>query len=173
VVAAVPRVAAALVLSNIANVTLRAALSQALTVSVTSGSTVSFTLTNGSPANGNVPVVVSTSWNLNPGQTGAVSLYAYFALPSQALTDGGSNSIASSLVQGRMTTGLPTTYTAFTQTNPVGPAGGSLRLFSENITGVNKNKTRSDNLDLRIDLTGQALPTATYAGTLRIQARAL
>ncbi len=168
-----PGAASAQVVSTIANVNLVATVTQGLSVSVTGGSTVNFTLVNGSPANGNVPVVISTTWNLNPGQTGAVSLYGYFALPAQALTDGSGNNITASLVQGRMATGLPTTYTSFTQTNPVGPASGSLRLFSENISGPNKNKTRVDNLDLRIDLTGQTLPTATYMGTLRIQARAL
>jgi hypothetical protein len=173
VVAFVPALASAQLLSNTANVTLNAALAQTLTVSVTSGSTVNFTLVNGSPSDGDVPTVVSTSWNLNPGQTGAVSLYGYFSTPAQALTDGGANFIPTSLVLGRMTTGTPATYTAFTQTNPVGPAGGGLALFTEAITGVNKIKTRSDNLDLRIDLTGQTLPAASYTGTLHIQARAL
>jgi hypothetical protein len=173
VAALAPGRASALVISNIGNVSLAASLSQGLTVSLPSGTTVSFALANGSPAAGDVPVVISTSWNLNPGQTGAVTLYGYFALPAQSLTNGVGGDIASSLVQGRVTTGTPTTYTAFTQTNPVGPAGGSLLLFSETITGLNKNKTRTDNLDLRIDLTGQSLPAGTYTGTLRIQARAL
>jgi len=172
-VALAPAVASAQLLSNTANVNLNASLAQTLTVSVTSGSTVNFTLVNGSPADGDVPTVISTSWNVNPGLTGAVSLYGYFSTPAQALNDGGSNDIPTSLVMGRMTTGTPATYTAFTQTNPVGPAGGGLALFSETITGGNKIKTRSDNLDLRIDLTGQTLPAASYTGTLHIQARAL
>jgi hypothetical protein len=172
-VAIVPALASAQTLSNTANVTLNAVLAQTVSVSVTSGSNVNFTLVNGSPADGDVPAVISTSWNLNPGLTGAVSLYGYFSTPAQALTDGGGNDIASSLVLGRMATGTPTTYTAFTQTNPVGPAGGSLELFTEAIAGGNKISTRSDNLDLRIDLTGQTIPAATYGGTLHIQARAL
>jgi len=172
-IALAPAVASAQLLSKIANVNLSAALAATLTVSVTSGSTVNFTLVNGSPADGDVPAVISTSWNVNPGLTGDVSLYGYFDTPAQALTDGGGNDIPTSLVMGRMTTGTPATYTAFTQTNPVGPAGGGLALFSEAITGLNKTKTRSDNLDLRIDLTGQALPPSTYTGIVRIQARAL
>ena len=171
--ALVPGVASALVLSNTANVNLNAVLAEVLTVAVTSGSNVNFSLVNGSPGDGDVPAVISTSWNLNPGLTGAVTLYGYFNTPAQALTDGGGNDISTSLVMGRMATGTPTSYTAFTQTNPVGPGGGSLALFSESITGLNKIKTRDDNLDLRIDLTGQTLPAATYTGTLRIQARAL
>jgi hypothetical protein len=172
-VAIVPGAAFAQTLSNTANVALNATLAQTISVSVTSGSTVNFTLVNGSPADGDVPAVISTSWNLNPGLTGAVTLYGYFATPAQAMTDGGGNDIPTSLVLGRMATGTPTSYTAFTGTNPVGPAGGSLALFSEAITGANKIKTRSDNLDLRVDLTGQTIPAASYTGTLHIQARAL
>ena len=41
----------------------------------------------------------------------------------------------------------PTSYTAFTQTNPVGPAGGSLALFTTNITGINELSSRNDNLN--------------------------
>jgi hypothetical protein len=163
----------ALTLSNTANVALNATLLPGFSVSVLGGANVNFSLVNGAFANGSTPVSIATRWNLNPGQTGAVTLYGYFTTPAQALTDGSGNDIASSLVQARMTTGTPTVYTAFTQTNPVGPAGGSLLLFSENISGPNKIKTRVDNMDLRINLTGQTLPATTYTGTLRIQARAL
>jgi hypothetical protein len=171
--AALSPTASAAVLSGIGNVSLNATLNQALTVSVQSGSSVNFALTENAAANGDVPTIIRTAWNLNPGQTGAVTLYAYFNVPAQALTDGAGTNIPSSWVLGQMTTGTPTTYTAFTQTNPVGPAGGSLALFTTNITGINKNSNRTDNLNLRIDLTGHTLATGTYTGTLRIQARAL
>jgi len=169
---AVPSLASAQLLSGVSSSSLSATLAQSLTMSITSGSSVNFTLAENAAANGDVPVVVQTAWNLNPGQTGAVSLYGYFDVPATALTDG-VNSIPTSWVEGRMTTGTPTSYTAFSQTNPVGPAGGSLALFSEAITGINKIKTRNDNLDLRINLTGQTLPAGAYAGTLRLQARAI
>jgi hypothetical protein len=40
-----------------------------------------------------------------------------------------------------------------------------------NVTGVNKTTTRSDNLQLQLDLTGApVLPPGTYSGTLNIQA---
>ncbi len=160
-------------LSNISNITLNASAAQTLTVSVTSGSTVNFTLAQGAAAAGDVSSAISTSWNLNPGLTGAVSLFGYFSTPSAALTDG-TYDIASTYVQGRMTTGAVATYTAFTQTNAVGPASGSLLLFTEAVTGVNKIKTRSDNLDLQVNLaTSPTVPASNYTGTLRIQARAL
>jgi hypothetical protein len=160
-------------LSNIGNINLNASAAQTLTVSVTSGSTVNFTLAQGAAAAGDVSPAISTSWNLNPGLTGAVSLFGYFNTPSSALTDGVYD-IASTYVQGRMTTGSVASFTSFTQTNTVGPANGSLLLFSEAITGANKIKTRSDNLDLQVDLTSSpTVPASTYTGTLRIQARAL
>lgn len=160
-------------LSNIGSITLNASAAQTLTVAITSGSTVNFTLAQGAAAAGDVSPAISTSWNLNPGTTGAVTLFGYFNTPSAALTDGVYD-IASTYVKGRMTTGSVATYTAFTQTNAVGPANGSLLLMTENITGVNKIKTRSDNLDLQIDLTSSAtVPASSYTGTLRIQARAL
>jgi hypothetical protein len=71
-----------------------------------------------------------------------------------------------------MTTGLPVGFTAFTQNavGGIGTAGGSLRLFSQAITGINKNSSRTDNLNLQLDLTGMALAPGTYTGTLNIRA---
>lgn len=116
------------------------------------------------------PVVIITQWNVNPGQTNTVNLMAYFTTPAQALV--GSVQIPSSRVRGQMTTGLPVAFTAFTQNavGGIGAAGGSLRLFSQAITGINKNSSRTDNLNLQLDLTGTALPPGTYTGTLNIRA---
>jgi hypothetical protein len=171
--AALSSMASAQAISNIGNVSLNAVLPQSVTIAVTSGSSVNFALTENAAANGDVPTVIQTSWNVNPGLVGAVTLYGYFDVPAQALTDGAGSNIPTSWVEGQMATGTPTTYTAFTQTNPVGPAGGSLSLFSSAITGINKVSNRTDNLDLRINLTGQTLPAGTYAGVLRLQARAI
>jgi hypothetical protein len=164
--------ARAQMLSGLSPVSLNAVTPSSLTISIPSGGSMNFALYQGALANGSQAAVVTTSWNVNPGKTGSISLYGYFSAPSAALA-GPTYSIASTFVEGRMTTGLPTTYTPFTQTNPVGPAGGSLCFFSETITGVNKNKTRTDNLDLRINLTSSPpVPAGTYTGVLRIQARA-
>lgn len=165
--------ARAQIVTGIQNVTLRATTASNLTVSIPSGNSMNFTLLQGAIANGSVAAQITSSWNVNPGQTGSVSLYGYFTTPSVALA-GTTANIASTYVEGRVTTGTPTVYTAFTQTNPVGPAGGSLLLFSETITGTNKTKTRVDNLNVRINLTtSPALPAENYTGVLRIQARAL
>jgi hypothetical protein len=117
------------------------------------------------------PVIVVTQWNVNPGQTNTVDLIAYFTTPAQALV-GGSTQIPSTRVRGRVTTGLPVAFTAISQ-NPVGgigTGGGSLHLFSQIITGLNKDGSRTDNLDLQLDLTGMTLPPGTYTGTLNIRA---
>ncbi|HSQ59174.1 MAG TPA: hypothetical protein VLT84_01865 [Acidobacteriota bacterium] len=160
-------------LSGLTGMTLNAVTPTSLTISIPSGSSVSFALVQGGPANGSVPTVIQTSWSVNPGLVGTVRLYGYFSAPAAALAGTGYN-IASTYVEGRMATGAAVAYAPFTQTNPVGPAGGSLLLFSETITGTNKTKTRSDNLDLRINLTASPpVPVGTYAGTLRLVARAL
>jgi len=98
----------------------------------------------------------------------------WFANPAQALLNSASGTpIPSSRMRGRVATGVPVTFTAFTQ-NPVGgvgAAGGSLQLLNVNVTGANKTTTRSDNLQLQLDLTGApVLPPGTYSGTLNIQA---
>jgi hypothetical protein len=118
------------------------------------------------------PVVIQTAWDLNPGQTNTLNLMAYFSLPSQAMV-GGSTQIPSSRVLGRMTTGLPLTFTAITQNafGGVGTAGGSLQLFSVNIGGANKNGSRTDNLDLQLNLVGfPPLAAGSYTGVLNIRA---
>ena len=116
------------------------------------------------------PVVIITQWNVNPGQTNTVDLMAYFTTPAQALV--GSVSIPSSRLRGRMATGLPVAFTAFTQNavGGIGAAGGSLRLFSQAITGINKNSSRTDNLNLQLDLTAMTLAPGSYSGTLNIRA---
>jgi hypothetical protein len=118
------------------------------------------------------PVVITTSWDVNPGQTNTVNLMAYFSTPAQALV-GPATQIPASRVLGQMTTGLPVAFTAITQNavGGVGTAGGSLRLFAQNITGANKNTSRTDNLNLQINLTGfPTLAPGLYTGTLNLKA---
>jgi hypothetical protein len=118
------------------------------------------------------PIVIQTNWNVNPGQTNTVNLIAYFSVPAQAMV-GGSIQIPSSRIQGRVSTGLPTVFTPLTQNavGGVGSAGGSLRLFTLNISGANKNSSRSDNLDLQLDLVGfPTLPAGSYTGVLNLRA---
>jgi hypothetical protein len=144
-----------------------------LSVTVTSGAVQSIpSLTDNAVNNFPAPVVITTGWDVNPGQTNTVNLMAYFTTPAQALT-GGATQIPSSRVLGQMTTGLPVAFTAITQNavGGVGTVGGSLRLFSLNISGANKKSSRTDNLNLQINLVGfPTLAPGTYSGTLNIRA---
>jgi hypothetical protein len=118
------------------------------------------------------PVVIQTSWNVNPGQTNTVNLVAYFTTPAQAMV-GGATQIPSSRILGRMLTGIPVAFTAITQNGigGVGTAGGSLRLFGVNIGGGNKNSSRTDNLDLQLNLVGfPTLRAGAYSGVLNLRA---
>jgi hypothetical protein len=160
------------ILTTPVNVTLNASLAESLSVSLTGLSTVSFTLVPGGIATGSGPVGIQTSWVLKPGKT-TVTLVGFFDT-TDALTDGATGAnIASANVLGQVNGSGG--YTAFTQTvSGIGTAGASLQLFSESITGTNKNKTRTDSLDLEIDLTPvPQQPAGDYTGTLRIQAIAL
>jgi hypothetical protein len=160
--------------SNTATVNLNAILGESLTIAA-SPSTVNFTLAAGAAANGSTPVTVTTSWVLSRSRA-SVNLYAWFATPAAALSDGGTpaNNIASSLVLGQVTTGSPTTFTAFSGTTALGTAGGGLQLFTQAITSTNRAANRSDNLNLRIDLTTvPQLPAGTYTGILTLQAQSL
>jgi hypothetical protein len=154
-------------------ITLSAASVSSLSVTITSGSSqtipsVTDNAVNLFPA----PVAITTKWDLNPGQTNSVTLVGYFTNPAQALAGSGVQ-IPSSRMLGRMTTGSPTTFTAFTQNGVagIGVAGGSLKLFAVNISGPTKKITRTDNLDLELDLVGfPDLPVGSYTGTLNIRA---
>jgi len=154
-------------------IALAATKTSQLTVIVGSGAVQTIaSLTDNAVNSFPAPVVITTSWDVNPGQTNTVNLVAYFSAPAQALV-GPSTQIPSSRVLGQMTTGLPVAFTAITQNavGGVGTAGGSLRLFAQNISGANKKANRTDNLNLRINLTGfPTLAPGLYSGTLNLKA---
>jgi len=161
--------------SNIESVSLSAVKSASLTVAVNSGATQSIATLNDNAVNSFPSAVnITTSWDINPSAS-SVTLVGYFANAASALSNGGFG-IASSLVMGRVTTagapGAPASFTAFTQNavGGVGTAGGSLTLFSETITAANKKSTRTIDLELQVDLTGQTMAPGTYTGTLNLRA---
>jgi hypothetical protein len=160
--------------SSTASVALSATLGESLTVSATPA-TVNFALAAGGTATGSAPVAITTTWLLKQSRANVV-LDGYFASATAALTDGLSpaNNIPTSEVFGQVTTGTPTTYTAFTQSAALGPAGAGLTLFTQALTATNRSATRTDNLNLQINLTSQPqLPAGSYTGTLTLQAQAL
>jgi hypothetical protein len=163
--------------SNTATVALTATLGESLTVAATP-SAVTFALVSGGTATGSAPVAMTTSWIMK-GSRSTVTLTGYFSSATAALTGTGSSpaTIPTSEVLGQVTTGTPTAFTAFTQspgTGGVGVSGASLVLLTQAISGTNRASSRSDNLNLEINLTSQPqLPADVYSGTLNLQAQAL
>lgn len=159
--------------SNTASVTLNATLGESLTVSASPAST-NFALVSGGVATATSPVAITTAWVLSAGRANVV-LVAYFATASAALSGGSPTvNIPSSEVLGQVTTGTPTAYTAFNQSAVLGTAGSGLTLFTQSLSSTNRASTRTDNLNLEINLAAQPqLPAGVYTGTLTIQAQAL
>jgi hypothetical protein len=160
-------------------ITLAAAKTSSLTLSITSGAVQSMpSFVDNAVNNFPTPVMIQTRWELNPGESIDLVIVGWFSTPAQALVAGGGSQIPSSRIKGKMTPGTaaqswPAAFTAFTQNanSGVGTAGGSLSLLAASISGGAGSKTRTDQLDLQLDLTGAAaLAPGTYTGTLNIQA---
>jgi hypothetical protein len=153
--------------SNVAGVNLAATLNTSLTV-VAAPNTVNFALVPNGMANGSGPITVTTIWSLRPN-VGDVTVFAYFAAPAAALSNGGGANIPSARVNGSANGGP---FIAFTGNSPFA-AGSSITVATWRILGNNRNGTRQDTLNLQINTTGLALPGGTYTGVLSIQAQAL
>jgi hypothetical protein len=146
-----------------------------LSISVTP-SNVSFHLVSKGVAIGSVPVEITTSWGGTLCLlTCTIDIYGYFNSANAALSGGSPIvNIPSSEVLGQVTSGIPASYTAFTQSNPIGGAGASLELVSQGFFILSGSSSRTDALQLEIDLTNQPqLPAGSYSGTLYIQAQSL
>lgn len=144
-----------------------------LTVSA-SPSLVTFQLLSKGVATGSSSVAITTTWGgALCVTTCTIKLYGYFSAASAALSGGSPVvNIPTSEVLGQVTTGTPTTFTAFTQTAPFGGAGASLLLFTQSFFLVAGAGSRTDALNLEINLASQPqLPAGTYSGTLFIRAQ--
>ncbi len=160
--------------SSSQTVTLNATLAEVLSISA-SPSNVTFALVQGGIATGSAPVAITTNWLLKSSRANLL-LFAWFATPSAALTDGQQtpNNIPSTEILGQVTSGTPTSYNAFTQSNALGTANGGLQLFTQALSSSNRASSRNDNLNLEINLTAQPqLPAGSYSGVLNLQAQAL
>lgn len=163
--------------SNTQTVNLNAAVAESLTITLGAVNTVNFTPVPGNTGNaGDSPVSVTTEWRLRPGRT-QVALYATFADPTIALAhqdplntmDIPSSAVELSVNGGALAPVNQTYATGITT------AGGALQLFSEAITGANKNASRSDVLTFNLNLSSAAmtqLPADTYVGVMILQAQA-
>lgn len=143
-----------------------------LTVAV-SPATLNFTLVQNGTAQASASLTIVTTLTGAATVSGTANLYAYFANSAAALTGAASSSdvLPSSAILGRCTTGLPTTFTAFTQTAPFGGSGASLEIFTQSVNGVLLPASRTDTLALEINLAGLSNVAAdTYSGVLIFQA---
>jgi hypothetical protein len=122
------------------------------------------------------PLPVVTSWNLDPSRTASVRLVAFFETPARALA-AERGAIPAGRVLGRVPTGGPKSFAPFTgaavstDQGPLGASGGTLVLFAQPIAGGTPAGSRTDELQVRIDLSGLPdLPPGTYTGTLNLVA---
>jgi hypothetical protein len=152
--------------SNTATVALTATKAPSLTVTPNASTATLASITDNSNANDFTPVSLTTDWNLTAGST--VRLIGWFATPAQALVNG-TSFIPSSKVEGRVGA---TAYAPFSgaAVGGVGVAGGSLQLFSQAVGAGSFFGTRTDQLDLRLNLVGTTTLAGDYLGTLNVQA---
>lgn len=152
--------------SNVATVALTATKNPTLTVSPNASTATLASITDNSNVNNFTPVSLTTAWNLTAGSS--VRLIGWFATPAQALANG-TDFIPSSKVEGRVGA---TAYAPFTSAavGGVGVAGGSLQLFSQAVAAGSYFGSRTDQLDLRLNLTGTTTVAGDYTGTLNLQA---
>jgi hypothetical protein len=132
---------------------------------------VSFRLISRGIASSSGSVGVTTTW-MGLSRLSRMNLYGYFSGAGTALTGGSpAVSIPSSAVLGQMPAGSASSFTPFTQSNPM--AGASLLLYCEPGT-AGGNGSRTDTLNMEINLEGLSqLPAGTYTGTLYLQAQML
>jgi hypothetical protein len=152
--------------SNVATVALTATKASTLSITPTASTATLASITDNSSANNFTPVSLTTAWNLTAGSS--VRLVGWFGTPAQALANG-TDLIPSSKVEGRVGA---TPFAPFTgaPVGAVGVAGGSLQLFSQGVGAGTYFGTRTDQLDLRLNLTGTTTIAGDYTGTLNLQA---
>jgi hypothetical protein len=152
--------------SNVATVALTATKAATLTVSPNASTATLASITDNSNANNFTAVSLTTDWNLTAGSS--VRLIGWFATPAQALANG-TSFIPSSKVEGRVGAAAYAPFTA-AAVGGVGVAGGSLQLFNQAVAAGTYFGTRTDQLDLRLNLIGTTTIAGDYTGTLNLQA---
>ena len=179
--AIMPPTAKAQLNSNVGTVVLNASVTEALSISVTGGPVVNFTLAANTAANaGSTTSTVQTAWTLKPGRT-RVAVWAWVPNGAAALTDGvGDNIPASAVSAAAAGSGSPGGAL-----NSVASGGASVPAFVTpaaatgvqigdiHITGANKTGSMTTTLTWNINTTVvPQLPAGSYTGTVNIQAQA-
>ncbi|HLK33242.1 MAG TPA: hypothetical protein VKT29_09145 [Terriglobales bacterium] len=166
--------AAAPLNSNTGTVQFNATLNEQLTVTVTAGATVNFTLAPNTANNaGSTTSTVTTAWVLGSGRTN-VAVWAYFSSATAALnptTVGNTVTIPSSAIGVQVNGAGP--FNTCTAVSPFNAAASGVLIGNTAITGTNANSKRTDTLAYNINTTVvPQLPADTYTGVLNIQAQA-
>ena len=166
--------------SNAPTITLNATLPESLTVSVTAGPAVNFTLAPNTAANpGSTTSTVKTAWVLTRGRN-QVTVWAWVANGAAALTDGTNNIAASQVTATAAGSG-----SAGGALNSVTSGGAGVPAFitpaaatgvqigNVAVTGANRASSTTTTLTWNIDTTSTPqLPASTYTGTVNVQAQA-
>ena len=167
--------------SHAQTVFLDATVLESVTVNVTGGATVNFTLRPNTAANaGSTTSTIRTAWVLRRGRT-RVSVWAWVPNGAAALTDGAGGNIPASAV----TATAAGSGSAGGALNTVASGGAGVPAFitPAAATGVqigqirinrrNRTANTATTLTWNINTTGvPQLPAATYTGTVNIQAQA-
>jgi hypothetical protein len=155
--------------SNLATVTLNAAKAPTISIAASAATlTLAAGITDNSAANQFPALSVTTNWTLGSGAS--LTLVGYFSNAAQALANG-TNFIPTANVQGKLSTSA--TWNTFNgaAVGGVGTAGASLALWSQALTAATLTGTRTDGIDLRLNLVGFPNTIAgTYTGVLNLRA---
>jgi len=149
---------------------------ESLSVQINSGSSLSISSLAPGAVNSfsGGPVSITTSWSSVKSSRTAVKLYAYFASATSALVHTNSQNttdIPSAAVKVRMNGSGG--YNPLSSATPFSASASGLLLFTNTINSGNRTSSRTDAMDVQLDLTTlPQLPADTYTGTLRIQAQA-
>lgn len=167
--------------SNAGTVVLNAKVTESLSVIVTGGPTVDFTLQPNTAANaGNTTTTIKTSWVLQFGRT-ALGVWAWVPNGAAALTDGAGGNIPASAVTAAAA-GSGSAGGAL-NTSASGGAGVPAFVTPSSATGVQIGQVRfflffnltgstTTTLTWNINTTGLTLAAGTYTGIVNIQAQA-
>jgi hypothetical protein len=180
-ISVMPQAARAQKNSNAGTVVLNATLTESLTLKVTGGTSVNFTLAANTAANaGSTTSTVQTAWTLKPGRT-QVTVWAWVPNGAAALTDGTGDNIPASAV----TAAAAGSGSAGGALNSVTSGGAGVPAFVTpatatgvqigqiHVTGAIKTSSTTTTLTWNINTTGiPQLPATAYTGAVNIQAQA-
>ncbi len=148
---------------------------ESLTVTISSGAAINFTLTANTGNNpGSGTTAVTTAWSTLKKTRTAVAVWAYFSSATSALVHqnpANTMDIPSAAVEIKINGAG--SFLALTSTSPFVAAASGLQLANIAITAANRTGSVSNTLGYNIDTTKvPQLPADTYVGTLNIEAQA-